>query len=91
MWDSVAANMRNYLILKDRARNFHDNAEVHALITEVGWPSLALNTLSEGESIVDLLAKPSALDHEPEQYFNSRGSGYVRLQQLATEHLLGLG
>ena len=82
--------MRNYLILKDRARNFHNNGEVQALMTEVGWPSLALNTLGEGESVADLLATPEALDDGPEKYFNSRGSGYVRLQQLATEHLLGL-
>ena len=90
VWDSVRANMRNYLILKDRARNFHKNGEVQALMTEVGWPSLALNTLGEGESVADLLATPEALDDGPEKYFNSRGSGYVRLQQLATEHLLGL-
>ena len=90
MWDSVEANMRNYLILKNRAKNFHEDAEVQAAMVEVGWPNLALTTLDKGESVADLVAGPSALDHDPKDYFDSRGCGFVRLQQLATEHLLGV-
>lgn len=89
VWNSVQANMRNYLILKERARSFHASPEVQALLTEVGWASLASRTLGEEESIAELLSSPSALDGEAKDYFNSRGSGFVSLQQLATEHLLG--
>lgn len=90
VWDSVGANMRNYLILRHRAKNFHEDSDVQAAMVEVGWPELALTTLKDGESLVDLLAGPSALERNPEDYFDSRGCGFVRLQQLATEHLLGV-
>jgi len=90
VWDSVEANMRNYLILKNRAKNFHEDVEVQEAMVEVGWPDLALTTLDRGESVADLVAGPSALNRDPKEYFDSRGCGFVRLQQLATEHLLGV-
>jgi len=38
----------------------------------------------------DLLADRSAFeDFDADAYFNGKGFGFVRLQQLATEHLLG--
>jgi xylose isomerase len=53
-------------------------------------PELAKPTLGEGESIDDLLADRSAFeDFDADAYFNGNGFGFVQLQQLATEHLLG--
>ena len=47
-------------------------------------------TLSEGESYDDLLTDRAAYeDFDTDSYFGGRGFGFVRLQQLATEHLLG--
>ena len=46
--------------------------------------------LGDGESYDDLLADRSAYeDFDPSQYFGGKGFGFVRLQQLATEHLMG--
>lgn len=89
VWDSALANMRNYLIFKERSRAFHHDPEVQEALAQSGWPSLALSTLDKGETVAGLLQGPSALGVDPSEYFNGRGSGYVRLQQLATEHLLG--
>ena len=45
---------------------------------------------AEGETYEQLLADRSAYeDFGTDQYFDSKGFGFVRLQQLATEHLLG--
>ncbi len=47
-------------------------------------------TLAAGETTADLLADRSAFeDYNPEAYFNGKGFGFVRLQQLASEHLMG--
>jgi xylose isomerase len=54
-------------------------------VTELSRP-----TLGEGESYDDLLADRSAFeDFDPASYFGGKGFGFVRLQQLALEHLLG--
>jgi xylose isomerase len=47
-------------------------------------------TLNPGESYDDFLADRSAYeDFDPNAYFGGKGFGFVKLQQLATEHLLG--
>jgi len=47
-------------------------------------------TLSSGESYDQLLADRSAWEEfDAAAYFGGKGYGFVRLQQLATEHLLG--
>ena len=47
-------------------------------------------TLAEGETYDDFLADRSAYeDFDANSYFGGKGFGFVRLQQLATEHLLG--
>ena len=47
-------------------------------------------TLNPGEDYEALLADPSAFeDFDPAPYYNGRGFGFVRLQQLALEHLMG--
>jgi xylose isomerase len=90
VWESVAANMRNYLILKERAKAFRADPEVQEALSRAQVPELAKPTLNEGESIDDLLADRSAFeDFDADAYFNAKGFGFVQLQQLATEHLLG--
>ncbi|MDQ1569754.1 MAG: xylose isomerase [Actinomycetota bacterium] len=90
VWDSAAANMRTYLLLKERAAAFRADPEVQEALAAARVPELAQTTLSEGETYDDLLAdRASFEDFDPEPYFNGKGFGFVRLQQLATEHLLG--
>lgn len=90
VWASAAANMRNYLLLRERAAAFRADPDVQAALAAARVPELAMPTLSAGETYDDLLADRSAFeDFDPEPYFGGRGFGFVALQQLATEHLLG--
>ena len=90
VWDSAAANMANYLMLKERAAAFRADPEVQEALAAARVPELAQTTLSEGESYDDLLADRSAYEEfNSDEYFDGKGFGFVRLQQLATEHLLG--
>ncbi|MEO6828077.1 MAG: xylose isomerase [Microbacteriaceae bacterium] len=90
VWDSAAANMRMYLLLKERAAAFRADPEVQEALAAARVPELAEPTLASGESYDQLLADRSAWeDFDSASYFGGRGYGFVRLQQLATEHLLG--
>lgn len=90
VWDSAAANMRMYLLLKERAASFRADPEVQEALQAAKVLELATPTLSDGESVDDLLADRSAYeDFDAAPYFNGKGFGFVRLQQLALEHLLG--
>jgi xylose isomerase len=90
VWDSAKANMANYLMLKERAAAFRADPEVQEALAASGVPELSTPTLAPGETYDDLLADRSAFeDFDPKPYFDGKGFGFVRLQQLATEHLLG--
>src|SRR5688500_17999353 len=90
VWASAAANMRNYLLLKERAQAFRADPEVQAALSAAKVDELRTPTLREGASIADLVADRSAFeDFDAEAYFGGKGAGFVHLQQLATEHLLG--
>lgn len=90
VWTSAAANMRNYLLLKERAAAFRADPEVRAALEAARVPELSVPTLSAGESYDNLLADRSAFeDFDTSVYFGGRGFNFVALQQLATEHLLG--
>jgi xylose isomerase len=90
VWESVKANMRMYLILKERAKAFRADPEVKEAIKASLQDELAQPTLAAGETVADLLADKSAWeDFDPEAYYDGKGFGFVRVQQLAAEHLLG--
>jgi xylose isomerase len=90
VWESAAGNMRMYLILKERAASFRADPEVQQALDAARVGELSNPTLADGETYDDLLADPSAFeDFDPALYFNGRGFGFVRIQQLALEHLLG--
>jgi xylose isomerase len=90
VWDSAKANIQTYLLLKERAKAFRADTEVQQLLAAAKVPDLALPTLAAGESYDDLLAdRASYEDYDTDAYFGGKGFGFVRLQQLALEHLLG--
>lgn len=90
VWDSAEANMRTYLLLKERAQAFRADPEVQAALAASRVPELSQPTLGDGESYDDLLADRTAWeDFDANAYFGGKGFGFVRLQQLALEHLLG--
>ena len=90
VWESAAANMRTYLLLKERAAAFRADPEVQEALAASRVDELSTNTLGEGETYDDFLADRSAFeDFDADAYFNGKGFGFVRLQQLALEHLMG--
>ena len=90
VWDSARANIANYLMLKERAAAFRADPEVQAALKAARVDGLATPTLAAGESYDDLLADRSAFEEfDSGAYYNGKGFGFVKLQQLATEHLLG--
>jgi xylose isomerase len=89
VWDSALANMRTYLLLKQRVANYRSDPEVAEALEAAGVASLAEPTLSPGETIEQFRADPSSYeDYDPDRS-GQRGYGFVRLNQLALEHLLG--
>jgi xylose isomerase len=90
VWESAKANMRTYLLLKERAAAFRADPEVQEALAAAKVPELSVPTLNEGETYTDFLADRSAYeDFDADAYLGGKGGGFVRLQQLATEHLLG--
>ncbi|GAB3534268.1 xylose isomerase [Arthrobacter tecti] len=90
VWDSAAANMRMYLLLKERAAEFRADPAVQEALVSSRVDELAQPTLLSGETYKDLIADHSAYeDFGTDAYFNGKGFGFVRLQQLAVEHLMG--
>src|SRR5680860_368810 len=80
VWDSVSANMRTYLLLKERAASFRADPEVREHLAASRVPELSQPTLAPGESYDDLLAdRASYEDFAPDDYFGANGFGFVRL------------
>jgi xylose isomerase len=90
VWASAAANMRTYLLLKERAAAFRADPEVQEAMAAAGVPDLATPTLGDGETFEDLLADASAFEELDVEAKGARSHGATRVDQLALEHLLGV-
>ena len=89
VWDSAAANMRTYLLLRERAAAFRADPAVQAALEVSGVADLGKPTLHDGETAADLLADRSAFEDYDADKEAERGYGYAKLAQLALEHVLG--
>ncbi len=89
VWASAEANMRTYLLLKQRAAAFRADPRVTEAFATSRVGELRQSTLGDGESLADLLADRSAYEDFDADAVASRGFGFVALNQLAVEHLLG--
>jgi xylose isomerase len=90
VWASAAANMRTYLLLKERAAAFNADPEVKAALEASRVHELRKPTLNAGESYDSLLADKGAYeDFDYDSYYNGKGFNFVHLNQLAIEHLMG--
>jgi xylose isomerase len=89
VWDSAAANMRTYLLLKERTAAFRADPEVAEALAASRVGELSTPTLNPGETYTDLLADRTAYDDLDVDAIAAKGFGFVRLNQLAVEHLLG--
>ncbi|MEV4417805.1 xylose isomerase [Catellatospora sp. NPDC049609] len=90
VWASAAANMRTYLLLKERAAAFRADPRVAEAREAARYHELAVPTLGEGESYTELLADRSAFEDFDVDAQAARGGAFVQLNQLALEHLLGV-
>jgi xylose isomerase len=89
VWASAAANMRTYLLLKERAVAFRADPEVQQALEASKVAELAVPTLSAGESYADLLADPSSFEDFDVETTGAHGYSFMQLDQLAVEHVLG--
>ncbi|HEU5270634.1 MAG TPA: xylose isomerase [Jatrophihabitans sp.] len=89
VWESARANMASYLVLRERARAFRSDPEVQQALAEARVAELAQPTLAHGETYRELLADRSAFEDFDADQVAAPGYGFVRLNQLALEHLTG--
>lgn len=86
---SAAANMTTYLLLKERAAAFRADPEVIEALAASKVGELSTPTLGDGEGYEEILADRSAFEDVDVDAVAARGFAFVRLNQLAVEHLLG--
>ncbi|MCL1841871.1 MAG: xylose isomerase [Propionibacteriaceae bacterium] len=86
VWGTVKANMATYLMLKERAQAFRADPEVQEQLKLAKIPDLTETTLAAGETAESFMATPD--DYDPDE-LGARDAGFVQLNQLALEHLLG--
>ncbi|MEP7090813.1 MAG: xylose isomerase [Nocardioidaceae bacterium] len=89
VWASAEANMSMYLMLKERAAAYRADPEVQAALEAAGVATLQQPTLGDGETLSDLLADRSSFEEYDADVAAQHGFGFVRLNQLGVEHLLG--
>ncbi|GAA2078707.1 xylose isomerase [Streptomyces albiaxialis] len=89
VWASAAANMRSYLILRERARAFRADPEVREALSAARVGELSVPTLDPGETPAQLAADKTAFEDFDPEAAAERGGGFVRLSQLALDHLTG--
>ena len=86
VWASAAANMRMYLILKERARAFRADPEVQEALAASRRGRAVRADAGRGR---DVLPPRSRADDFDLESAGARGYHHERLDQLAVEHLLG--
>ena len=84
VWESATANMRTYLMLKERVSAFRGDPRVISAMAESNIPGLTEPSLAPGETWRDL-----AKDSFDVEAAGKRGYHYEALDQLALEHLMG--
>jgi xylose isomerase len=86
--DFARGCMRTYLILKEKAEQFNQDAEIQALLAEINADDGSMAPFTGAFTA----EKASALKAHPfdRQALGARGYGYERLDQLTIELLLGV-
>jgi len=89
VWISAAANMKTYLLLKERAAAFRADPEVQEALRASQVAELSVPTLADSESYSEVLADRSAFEEFDLKSSAAHGFGFAHLDQLAVEHVLG--
>lgn len=85
VWASASANMRTYLILQERAREFRKDPRTKAALEKSGVNEFLQSTLTDRENWRDLVTA----SFDPD-LLGVRGYHYEELDQLALEYLMGV-
>jgi len=85
--DFARGCMRNYLILKEKARQFNEDDEIQELLREINRSSVEIPDLSNGYS-PEVSSALASMDFDRKAISN-RGLPYERLDQLVVDLLLG--
>jgi xylose isomerase len=85
VWESAAACMRNYLLLRSRTQAFRADPEVQAALVAARLDQLAQTTLAPGETLASIRTQSFDADASAE-----RGMAFERLDQLALDYLYGI-
>jgi xylose isomerase len=85
VWESAAACMRNYLLLRSRTQAFRADPEVQAALVAARLDQLAQTTLAPGETLASIRTQSFDPDASAE-----RGMAFERLDQLALDYLYGI-
>ena len=88
VWESAKANIRMYLLLKERAQAFRADPVVQEALAASKVAELRKPTLNEGETYQDLLNDRSAFEDFDADAVGKPGYGFVKLHQLAIDHVL---
>jgi xylose isomerase len=88
VWESAKANIRMYLLLKERAQAFRADPAVQEALAASKVAELRKPTLNEGETYQDLLNDRSAFEDFDADAVGAPGYGFVKLNQLAIDHVL---
>jgi xylose isomerase len=84
VWVTAAANMRTYLILKERAAAFRADPEVQEALKASRIDQLTVPTMAEGDTLDAL-----RVEEIDAVALGQRSMSYARVDQLAIEHILG--
>jgi xylose isomerase len=85
VWDSAAACMHNYLVLRGRTRAFRFDPEVQAALVAARLDELAQTTLAPGETLRSMRSETFDIEAAA-----ARGMAFERLDQLALDFLYGV-
>ncbi|MDR1186587.1 MAG: xylose isomerase [Bifidobacteriaceae bacterium] len=89
VWTSAKANMRTYLILAERAKAFRADPRVQEALAASKVLELSEPTVGPDETLASFLADRSAFEDVDADAIGAKGYGYVALNQLALDHLVG--
>ncbi len=89
VWDFAAGCMRSYNILREKARRFHADSEIQALLAEINSGNVEHAALFSGGYSKEAAATLKGIDFAPAQ-LALRGFKYEKLDQLTVDLLLGV-
>jgi len=89
VWDFAAGCMRTYLILKEKARRFNEDAEIQGLLKELSTDPDNIAPLIAGGYSHEAAEKINALAVDRIAY-GKKGLRYEKLDQLTNEILMGV-